>query len=113
MRLRFSRVSVLLSSRLPRLFNSKLALTLFPFHQKILAPLRRKTPSLFTPTMEGGDIVEPPQKRIKTDNASSTGETAPPAKDTGDGQLSKEIEVGITQFVTSGETGFTGILKKR
>lgn len=55
--------------------------------------------------------MEPPQKRIKTDNVSAANETAP--KDAGNTQLSREIEVGISEFVTPENTGFSGILKKR
>ncbi|RJE21787.1 pseudouridine synthase [Aspergillus sclerotialis] len=73
--------------------------------------------------MEGGDIVESPRKRIKTDNALSTTETVvssdrahtepAPSNETEDAQLSKELEVGITQFVSSQNVGFSGIFKKR
>lgn len=65
--------------------------------------------------------MESPRKRIKTDNASSTAETAvgnahtqpAPTNETEDAQLSKELEVGITQFVSSQNVGFSGIFKKR
>lgn len=66
--------------------------------------------------MGGGEILEPPQKRIKTDgdNAASD-EAVLPAKSTGadNAQTLKEIEVGITEFVSPENEGFLGILKKR
>lgn len=65
--------------------------------------------------MEGADIVESPRKRQKTDNDNMSSEkvavAAKPAAD--DAQLQKEIEVGITEFVTPQNEGFSGILKKR
>lgn len=59
--------------------------------------------------------MESPRKRQKTDNDNASSEqvaiAAKPAAD--DAQLQKEIEVGITEFVTPQNEGFSGILKKR
>ncbi|KAL4809329.1 pseudouridine synthase [Aspergillus unguis] len=70
--------------------------------------------------MDISDIIEPPQKRIKTDDVADTAEvalTAGGAPQTAqtelEEQLSKEIEVGITEFVSAENEGFAGILKKR
>lgn len=68
--------------------------------------------------MDISDLIEPPQKRLKTEGASSTEEVtlpagaAPPQTATED-PLSREIEVGITEFVSADNEGFAGILKKR
>ncbi|KAJ5188060.1 Pseudouridine synthase TruD [Penicillium cf. griseofulvum] len=70
--------------------------------------------------MEKPDIVESPRKRQKTEDAGSTEvavvvndaiETASTA--VSDAQALKEVEVGITEFVSNDTEGFTGILKKR
>lgn len=65
--------------------------------------------------MERADIVESPRKRQKTDNDNTSSEevavAVKPAAD--DAQLQKEIEVGITEFVSPENEGFSGILKKR
>ncbi len=72
----------------------------------------------FFVAMEISDLIEPPQKRLKTEDAPSTEEVAlpagavPPQTATED-PLSREIEVGITEFVSAGNEGFAGILKKR
>ncbi|KAL4977041.1 pseudouridine synthase [Aspergillus desertorum] len=70
--------------------------------------------------MDISDLIEPPQKRLKTVDVVSTdeivlpaGQTPPPTDPETDEQLSKEIEVGITEFVSADNEGFTGILKKR
>ncbi|KAL3480323.1 pseudouridine synthase [Aspergillus californicus] len=68
--------------------------------------------------MDISDIIEPPQKRLKTEDVSSTEEVVLPAggatpQTDADDQLSKEIEVGITEFVSAENEGFAGILKKR
>lgn len=59
--------------------------------------------------------MESPRKRQKTDNDNTSSEevavAAKPAAD--DAQLQKEIEVGITEFVSPENEGFSGILKKR
>lgn len=70
--------------------------------------------------MEKPEIVESPRKRQKTDDAGSIaisfgGDGAadlPPAA-IADAQTQKEIEVGITEFVSNDTEGFAGILKKR
>lgn len=68
--------------------------------------------------MDISDLIEPPQKRLKTEGASSAEEVtlptgaAPPQTATED-PLSREIEVGITEFVSADNEGFAGILKKR
>ncbi|KAE8142517.1 pseudouridine synthase [Aspergillus pseudotamarii] len=70
--------------------------------------------------MEGADIVESPRKRLKVDNTSTTDEaTLPPSAGAPaeiserDAQALKEAEVGITEFVSAENAGFSGILKKR
>ncbi|KAL4944445.1 hypothetical protein BDV06DRAFT_90660 [Aspergillus oleicola] len=70
--------------------------------------------------MDISDIIEPPQKRVKTGDAPSTDEVvvsapgAPPQPQTEtEDQLAKELEVGITEFVSADSEGFAGILKKR
>lgn len=68
--------------------------------------------------MEGVDIVESPRKRIKTDSAPSGDDVVPTAdtmtKANGeDAQTLKEAEVGITEYVSRENEGFSGILKKR
>ncbi|OJK04626.1 hypothetical protein ASPACDRAFT_1884303 [Aspergillus aculeatus ATCC 16872] len=76
--------------------------------------------------MEGADVIESPRKRIKTDNPSITDDAvlpqaggpvaeepaaAPVSAD--DAQARREIEVGITGYVSADNEGFSGILKKR
>ena len=70
--------------------------------------------------MEGADIVESPRKRQKVDNTSTADEaTLPPSAaapaeiSESDAQALKEAEVGITEFVSAENAGFSGILKKR
>lgn len=62
----------------------------------------------------GGDIAESPRKRLKTDNV-STANAVPPSAPTkeSDSQSLREAEVGITQFVSADNEGFSGIFKKR
>ncbi|KAL3467571.1 pseudouridine synthase [Aspergillus heterothallicus] len=69
--------------------------------------------------MDISDLIEPPQKRLKTEDASnranavlSTPVAATPQTEA-DNQLLREIEVGITEFVSAENEGFAGILKKR
>lgn len=66
------------------------------------------------PTMEG-ELVESPRKRLKTDNAANPAGAAEStsAKEPADVQAVREAEVGITQFVSPENAGFSGILKKR
>ncbi|RAH42001.1 pseudouridine synthase PUS7, partial [Aspergillus brunneoviolaceus CBS 621.78] len=76
--------------------------------------------------MEGADVIESPRKRIKTDNPPTTDDAvlpqaggpvaeepaaAPVSAD--DAQARREIEVGITGYVSADNEGFSGILKKR
>ncbi|KAJ6191450.1 hypothetical protein N7519_001471 [Penicillium mononematosum] len=70
--------------------------------------------------MEKPDIVESPRKRQKTEDAGSTevavavnGATETPSTAVADAQALKEVEVGITEFVSNDTEGFSGILKKR
>ncbi|KAJ5158082.1 uncharacterized protein N7500_007733 [Penicillium coprophilum] len=70
--------------------------------------------------MEKPDIVESPRKRQKTEDVGSievalavdsANET--PSTAVSDAQALKEVEVGITEFVSNDTEGFSGILKKR
>ncbi|PWY95303.1 tRNA pseudouridine synthase D [Aspergillus sclerotioniger CBS 115572] len=72
--------------------------------------------------MEGADIIESPRKRLKTDNAPVTDDATLPSPDeviaeSDAAKLSaeeaRELEVGITGFVSADNVGFSGILKKR
>ncbi|KAL4934566.1 pseudouridine synthase PUS7 [Aspergillus undulatus] len=74
--------------------------------------------------MDISDLIEPPQKRVKTENAPSTDEVVvsaggpPPQPQTvteteTEDQSARELEVGITEFVSADNEGFAGILKKR
>ncbi|KAL4898842.1 hypothetical protein BDW74DRAFT_126398 [Aspergillus multicolor] len=70
--------------------------------------------------MDISDLIEPPQKRLKTEDVADKDEVVPPVGGAPqqsdaeiDEQLSKEIEVGITEFVSADNEGFAGILKKR
>ncbi|OQD82331.1 hypothetical protein PENANT_c022G09306 [Penicillium antarcticum] len=72
--------------------------------------------------MEKHDLVESPRKRQKTSDASPekmvvAGDGAADVPTTtavvSDAQGVKEVEVGITEFVSSDNEGFSGILKKR
>ncbi|KAI9932270.1 hypothetical protein ASPWEDRAFT_182910 [Aspergillus wentii DTO 134E9] len=67
-----------------------------------------------------GEIVESPRKRIKTDTAPSTEDAVLPSgvavaapAPSADSQALKEIEVGITEFVSAENEGYAAILKKR
>ena len=67
--------------------------------------------------MEHSELIESPRKRQKTEAADATDvaadalpEVSVPAENA---QNSKELEVGITEFVTPENEGFSGILKKR
>lgn len=67
--------------------------------------------------MEHPELVESPRKRQKTEAVAATDgavdalptNSAP----TENAQTLKELEVGITEFVTASNEGFSGILKKR
>ncbi|KAJ5581486.1 Pseudouridine synthase TruD [Penicillium sp. DV-2018c] len=70
--------------------------------------------------MEKPDIVESPRKRQKIVDADSTevavagnGATQVATAAISDAQALKEVEVGITEFVSNDTEGFSGILKKR
>lgn len=71
--------------------------------------------------MEKHDLVESPRKRQKTCDAGPeeivvAGDGAadvPTPAAAPDAQAVKEVEVGITEFVSSDNEGFSGILKKR
>lgn len=67
--------------------------------------------------MEHPELVESPRKRQKTEAVSATDGAvdALPAVSVPveNAQTSKELEVGITEFVTAENEGFSGILKKR
>lgn len=66
--------------------------------------------------MEHQELVESPRKRQKTDAVALNGaadvlpESSAPAENA---QALKELEVGITEFATAENAGFSGILKKR
>lgn len=57
------------------------------------------------------DIVESPRKRLKTD-AEPTGDVVV-VGETVKSDAQKELEVGITEYVSRDNEGFAGILKKR
>lgn len=65
------------------------------------------------------DIVETPRKRLKTDNVAAADDVIVSAVPTegrslpANAQTVKEAEVGITEFVSRDNEGFSGILKKR
>jgi hypothetical protein len=101
---------------------------LFPIGQEKfleLDPLSFSNPTLSKQLiMEKHDIVESPRKRQKTSDAgpeelavAGDGAADVPTMTTPvavpDAQAVKEIEVGITEFVSSDNEGFSGILKKR
>lgn len=67
--------------------------------------------------MEHQELVESPRKRQKTEAVAATDGAADvlPATSapTESAQTLKELGVGITEFVTASNEGFSGILKKR
>ncbi|KAL2871794.1 pseudouridine synthase PUS7 [Aspergillus lucknowensis] len=70
--------------------------------------------------MDVSDLIEPPQKRLKTENVSNAADVvrratvaAPPPQVDADDYLSRELEVGISEFVSTDNEGFTGVLKRR
>lgn len=72
--------------------------------------------------MDQEETFESPRKRLKTDDApqgdvavseTSTSQAETAAVPSQDAQALKEAEVGITEFVSTGTEGFSGILKKR
>lgn len=67
--------------------------------------------------MEHPELVESPRKRQKTEADVATDgaadATPAPSVPAENAQTLKELEVGITEFVTAENEGFSGILKKR
>jgi hypothetical protein len=72
--------------------------------------------------MERDEVVESPRKRLKVADSSAQEGSLTPSISSGaavlevstkDATALKEAEVGITEFVSSGLPGFSGILKKR
>lgn len=71
--------------------------------------------------IEREDIAENPRKRLKVDNPAPTDDvlvsTPAPAlagrSSAVDAQSLKEAEVGITEFASRHNEGFSGVLKKR
>ena len=72
--------------------------------------------------MEDPVLPSSPRKKLKMDTGSvstsardpfSTDRKIPSTQESPDIQLSKEEEVGITEFVSPDLPGFNGILKKR
>lgn len=65
------------------------------------------------------EIVESPRKRIKTEGTEPSAENTAIAPETtqlattDDAQRFKEVEVGISEYVSRDNEGFAGILKKR
>lgn len=69
--------------------------------------------------MEREEIVESPRKRLKVDNVQSedndtvVAEVPVDSSSTPNTQATKEVDVGITEFVSADIPGFEGVLKKR
>lgn len=70
--------------------------------------------------MEREDIVESPRKRLKVDNAQTADNDTivaeVPAVESSSSpvtQATREVDVGITEFVSADIPGFEGVLKKR
>ncbi|KAJ5642448.1 hypothetical protein N7490_006448 [Penicillium lividum] len=65
--------------------------------------------------MDRPEVIEPPQKRQKTEDVSTVDATVDVLKTdvVEDAQASKERGVGITELVTGNIDGFSGTLKKR
>lgn len=70
--------------------------------------------------MEREEIVESPRKRLKVDNAQAedndTIVAEVPAVESSSSpvtQATREVDVGITEFVSADIPGFEGVLKKR
>ncbi|KAL2813734.1 pseudouridine synthase [Aspergillus granulosus] len=82
------------------------------------SPALRVTPPIPV-AMDISDLIEPPQKRLKTEDASDKADAVLPAtvaaapQPDADEQMLREIEVGITEFVSAENEGFAGVLKKR
>lgn len=73
------------------------------------------TTSIHHATMDRPEVIEPPQKRQKTDVSAADAivDVLPKTKVVEDAQAAKERGVGITELVTGNIDGFSGILKKR
>lgn len=73
------------------------------------------TTSIHHATMDRPEVVEPPQKRQKTDVSAADAivDVLPKIEAVEDAQAAKEREVGITELVTGNIDGFSGTLKKR
>ncbi|KAJ5991744.1 hypothetical protein N7451_007468 [Penicillium sp. IBT 35674x] len=65
--------------------------------------------------MDRPEVIEPPQKRQKTDVSAADAivDVLPKTEVVEDVQAAKEREVGITELVTGNIDGFSGTLKKR
>lgn len=70
--------------------------------------------------MEREELVESPRKRLKVDNAQIADNDTivaevPPVESSSSPftQATREIDVGITEFVSADIPGFEGMLKKR
>ncbi|EED22330.1 pseudouridine synthase TruD/Pus7, putative [Talaromyces stipitatus ATCC 10500] len=67
--------------------------------------------------MEREEIVESPRKRVKIDNPQNEDNeavvTVPNVELSSPTQATREVDVGITEFVSADIPGFEGILKKR
>lgn len=71
--------------------------------------------------MDRPEPLESPRKRQKTEDApagvaatdGAADQPATSATASDDAQALKEIEVGITEFVSADSEGFSGLLKKR
>lgn len=97
--------------------NFRSALFLWPNQLPIHAKSRKMSSN--PDTREREDVAENPRKRLKTDQAPSSddvsarevqAEAKTPAIDE---QNLKETEVGITEFVSRDNEGFSGVFKKR
>lgn len=70
--------------------------------------------------MEREEIAESPRKRQKVDNVQTedndtivTEEPAVESSSSSTAQVTREVDVGITEFVSADIPGFEGVLKKR
>lgn len=66
--------------------------------------------------MLSDDRLESPRKRLKTENVSvdsSSTSTSSSNSSSSELQALKEVEVGITEFVSPENDGFSGVFKKR
>lgn len=70
--------------------------------------------------MEREEVVGSPRKRLKVDNAQNEANDtiiaevpATESSSSSNTQATKELDVGITEFVSADIPGFEGVLKKR